>query len=497
MVPQALSSSGIRLQRPTPLQALHGAAVPQCAGRRVLAVRVAVAHAAALAHRIAGAVRAGRAGVPGRIGDAGAGAVAASRSDCSRCCSRRRWCRPAGSRSSAQALRVARAGVAERELRRAGRGRAAVGGSAVGDDLAVAPDRAVGIGRAVGLALRAAVRVGVATEAAAVRESSETGQLPAPSHVAAALVMCPRSGWQPAVRHGLPCRRVARTRPGRRTSRRSRHSPLQSCAGRSRRPRTCRSRRVLAGLALVARARARALAAGAVDAEVRAALGVAWRRSRRSASCRSCTRAGSCRSSAPRTSSSRSVGPARHHARALARCPEVRRCNTRAVHPPSQQTPSTQKFEPHSLAAAHAAPFAFMPDWQTPALAEHAAPLQGVVAFVSCAPGGTLTQVPSLPGHVARLAGARAGVVAADAVDAEVAAAVDAAAGQRPPFGFLLVMQRARAVAGLHRSVARRGRAEVVLADRDDRAASLPTPACRTCSRSSRSRCCSRTPSMQ
>ena len=63
-----------------------------------------------------------------------------------------------------------------------------------------------------------------------------------------------------------------------------------------------------------------------------------------------------------------------------------------------QQTVSTHLFEPHSALTAHAAPFGLRPDWQIPAASQYWAPPQGVVAFVSCAPGVTLTQLPSKPG---------------------------------------------------------------------------------------------------
>jgi hypothetical protein len=61
---------------------------------------------------------------------------------------------PSGNRAgAAEALRVARAGVAERELRRAARHVSAVDAAVGRHDLAVAPDLAVGIGPAVRLAL--------------------------------------------------------------------------------------------------------------------------------------------------------------------------------------------------------------------------------------------------------------------------------------------------------------------------------------------------------
>jgi hypothetical protein len=36
----------------------------------------------------------------------------------------------------------------------------------------------------------------------------------------------------------------------------------------------------------------------------------------------------------------------------------------------TQQTPSTQKFEPHSDAAVHLSPFGLLPVWQVPAASQ-------------------------------------------------------------------------------------------------------------------------------
>jgi hypothetical protein len=66
------------------------------------------------------------------------------------------------------------------------------------------------------------------------------------------------------------------------------------------------------------------------------------------------------------------------------------------VHEALQHTPSTQKFDPHSAAVAQARPLAFLPVWQVPAASQYCAPLQSTVAFRSCDPAATFTQLPSL-----------------------------------------------------------------------------------------------------
>ena len=62
-----------------------------------------------------------------------------------------------------------------------------------------------------------------------------------------------------------------------------------------------------------------------------------------------------------------------------------------------QQTPSTHLFDPHSDAAVHTLPFGLRPVWHVPAASHYEVPLHGVVAIVSCAPAGRLTQLPSEP----------------------------------------------------------------------------------------------------
>src|SRR5262252_7979618 len=129
------------------------------------ALGVAIAHAAALAGRVAGAVDAvavrigagrDRDARADRAGDVAAAALVAVDVAADAVA--------AGARA---ALRVADAGVALREDRRTGRLRAAVGDAAVRDHLAVTANGALGIGRAVRPAGRRAVHV-VAAEASAV-----------------------------------------------------------------------------------------------------------------------------------------------------------------------------------------------------------------------------------------------------------------------------------------------------------------------------------------
>jgi hypothetical protein len=65
----------------------------------------------------------------------------------------------------------------------------------------------------------------------------------------------------------------------------------------------------------------------------------------------------------------------------------------------TQQTPSTQKPEPHSLPAPQAAPLGLRPVWQVPAASQYCPlMLHGVVEPVSCEPAGTFTHAPRLPG---------------------------------------------------------------------------------------------------
>jgi hypothetical protein len=64
----------------------------------------------------------------------------------------------------------------------------------------------------------------------------------------------------------------------------------------------------------------------------------------------------------------------------------------------SQQTPSTQLPDPHSVPAAQMTPFAFRPDWQVPLPSQYWVPVQVGDEFGSWAPASTLTQLPSLPG---------------------------------------------------------------------------------------------------
>ena len=68
------------------------------------------------------------------------------------------------------------------------------------------------------------------------------------------------------------------------------------------------------------------------------------------------------------------------------------------MHAPPQQTPSTQKLDPHSLAAAQALPLGLSPVWQVPAASQYWALLQAGVEFRSCEPAGTFTHAPTEPG---------------------------------------------------------------------------------------------------
>src|SRR5262249_46459410 len=68
------------------------------------------------------------------------------------------------------------------------------------------------------------------------------------------------------------------------------------------------------------------------------------------------------------------------------------------VHALTQQTPSTQKPEPHSDAALHLSRFGLLPIWQVPAASQYWLPLQSGDEFPSCDPAGRLTQAPSDPG---------------------------------------------------------------------------------------------------
>jgi hypothetical protein len=64
----------------------------------------------------------------------------------------------------------------------------------------------------------------------------------------------------------------------------------------------------------------------------------------------------------------------------------------------SQQTPSAQFPEPHSVPAPQFSPLALRPDWHVPLASQYCAPAHICEALGSCPPGGTLTQLPSLPG---------------------------------------------------------------------------------------------------
>ena len=64
----------------------------------------------------------------------------------------------------------------------------------------------------------------------------------------------------------------------------------------------------------------------------------------------------------------------------------------------TQQTPSTQKPEPHSEAAVHFSPFGLLPVWQVPAASQYDEPLQAGDELLSCEPAGKLTHAPSEPG---------------------------------------------------------------------------------------------------
>jgi flagellar assembly factor FliW len=49
----------------------------------------------------------------------------------------------------------------------------------------------------------------------------------------------------------------------------------------------------------------------------------------------------------------------------------------------SQQTPSTQWADPHSVSAPHVAPFGLRPDWQVPLPSQYWVPLQAGLEFAS------------------------------------------------------------------------------------------------------------------
>jgi hypothetical protein len=63
----------------------------------------------------------------------------------------------------------------------------------------------------------------------------------------------------------------------------------------------------------------------------------------------------------------------------------------------TQHTPSTQKPEPHSDAAAHLSPFGLLPVWQVPAASQYDASLQAGEELVSCEPAGRLMHAPYEP----------------------------------------------------------------------------------------------------
>jgi len=61
----------------------------------------------------------------------------------------------------------------------------------------------------------------------------------------------------------------------------------------------------------------------------------------------------------------------------------------------TQQTPSTQKPEPHSEAAVHPNPFGLLPIWQVPLASQYEDALHSGVELLSCEPAGRLTHAPS------------------------------------------------------------------------------------------------------
>ena len=60
-----------------------------------------------------------------------------------------------------------------------------------------------------------------------------------------------------------------------------------------------------------------------------------------------------------------------------------------------QQTPSTQKPDPQSVACMHTCPLAFL---QACAPSQALFPMQGLLPLGSCWPAGTFEQTPRLPG---------------------------------------------------------------------------------------------------
>jgi hypothetical protein len=64
----------------------------------------------------------------------------------------------------------------------------------------------------------------------------------------------------------------------------------------------------------------------------------------------------------------------------------------------SQQVPSTQKFDPHSLSLPQVAPLGFLPIVQAWSLLQKFGAAQVVVATGSIPPVGIGLQVPSVPG---------------------------------------------------------------------------------------------------